>query len=59
MSTTAKLTAVLFLWSCSLVFVYGKGQQHGRQTQMTLKQVLEVCEIQYVAIMREIRKDLK
>jgi hypothetical protein len=59
MSTVAKVTAVLFLWGCSLVFVYGKGQQHGRQTQMTLKQVLEVCEIQYVAIMREIRKDMK
>ena len=59
MSNTAKVVGITLLWVCTLVFVYGKGQQHGRQTQMTLKQVLEVCEIQYVAIMREIRKDLK
>ena len=59
MSMTAKIVALAAAWLLTLVFVYGKGQQHGRQAQMTLKQVLEVCEVQYVAIMREIRKDMK
>ena len=59
MSNTAKVVGITLLWILSLVFVYGKGQQHGRLAQMTLKQVLEVCEVQYVAIMREIRKDMK
>lgn len=59
MSTTAKVVGLTLIFVLSLVFAYGKGQQHGRQAQMTLKQVLEVCEVQYVAIMREIRKDMK
>jgi hypothetical protein len=59
MSTAAKVVGFTLAWLLTLVFVYGKGQQHGRQAQMTLKQVLEVCEVQYVAIMREIRKDMK
>lgn len=59
MSKTAKVVGFTLAWLCTVVFAYGKGQQQGRISQMTLKQVLEVCEIQYVAIMREIRKDMR
>ena len=59
MSNAAKVVGITLLWILTVVFAYGKGHQHGRINQMTLKQVLEVCEIQYVAIMREIRKDMK
>jgi hypothetical protein len=59
MSTAAKVVGFTLALLLTSFFAYGKGQQHGRQAQMTLKQVLEVCEVQYVAIMREIRKDMK
>lgn len=59
MSKTAKVVGFTLAWLLTVMFAYGKGHQQGRAAQLTMKQVLEVCEVQYLSIMREMRKDMR
>jgi fructoselysine-6-P-deglycase FrlB-like protein len=59
LSNTAKVVGITLLWMVTVLFAYGKGHQQGRAAQLTMKQVLEVCEIQFVSMMKEFRKDLR
>lgn len=53
MSPIAQKTAWIVFFIVSVTFAYGKGHQHGRAAQLTMNQVIEICEAQYFQFIKQ------